>query len=305
MGKLVWQRANRARDGGQPQRGPIRNLIAEELRKALFGSPSRAAGGAYVSRGAQWCCSKCNVPNDMYRKVCRRCGSGRPTTPAKPPTSKRSSPPAPNTGHGSGTNVSSPTGGVAPVPPRVWPRRPPAPEVKSAAVESQTAALASAAAVLREAVLNDAAGLLEAPAKQVQRVAGCVENTRPGARLDACTEYVQRAERRLVAADKAVKDAEAALETARAQRAQLDQELAEGRDKLEQLKNDVLPSAALDTTPQTLQVEALENSVQSLLAALDQTSFEVLPSSVREAMESVHGALGTDNRSVEETASAK
>ena len=107
--------------------------------------------------------------------------------------------------------------------------------MKSAAVESQTAALASAAAVLREAGLNDAAGLLEAPAKQLQRVAGRVEHTRPGARLGACTAYVQRAERRLVAADQAVKDAEAALETAGAQREQLDKELAEGRQKLEQL----------------------------------------------------------------------
>ena len=115
------------------------------------------------------------------------------------------------------------------------PRWSPAPEVKSATVEFQTAALASAAAVLREAGLNDAAGLLEAPAKQLQRVAGRVENTRLGARLDACTAYVHRAERRLVAADKAVKDAEAALETARAQREQLDKELAEGRQKLEQL----------------------------------------------------------------------
>ncbi|CAK0811551.1 unnamed protein product, partial [Prorocentrum cordatum] len=102
--------------------------------------------------------------------------------------------------------------GVTAVPPRHWPARPPAPEERAAAAAGKTAALGEAE---EEAAAADA---------------------KPGARLDSCTAFVSRAERRLAAVRADVEVAEAAAAAARARVAELDEELQEGKRRLEELR---------------------------------------------------------------------
>ena len=120
------------------------------------------------------------------------------------------------------------------MPPRTWPARPPAPEERAAEAAGKAAALECAAEVLRATGLEAEANGLRKPAA---RLAKHAQGVKPGARLDACMDFVSRAERRLAAAHAEVEAAEAAAAAARSRVDELDAELAEGRRRLDELQN--------------------------------------------------------------------
>ena len=209
-----------------------------ELLESLFRQPHRGGDGQrsgfQKSRGPQWQSRHCNgLPNDQSRACCRGCGAARPAGVRPSGPDGRSAPRAPDVAPGAPGSAAAPSGAaVTAVPPRAWPPRPPAPEERAAAAAGKAAALDCAADVLRQAGLEAEANALKKPAA---RLAKDARGVKPGARLDACAAFVERAERRLAAARADVEAAEAALVAAQARVSELNAELAEGRRRLDDL----------------------------------------------------------------------
>ena len=172
---------------------------------------------------------------------------------------------------------------VAPMPPRPWPARPPAPEARVAAATAEVAARTAAAATLRAAGLTDEADALAKSAPKVPV-------DKPGARLDSCAAYVARAENRLAAADEAVAQAEAALAAARANRVALEAERVEGRERLEALKSSLRPDAVTQTF--TEQVRLVADALERAVPPTSHTGTGPgLPAIVLEALAAVRAVL--------------
>lgn len=258
--------------------------LAGEVLRALF-TPSAGTSQQYgqgQQNRPQWYCGACSgLPNNLSRKICRGCGKERPKK-SQSATGQKSS------------RVLSEA--PAPVLPRPWPVRPPAPEIKKIEAESRLQALQEAAAKLRSVGLEDEAVLLEKPASKLQKTS--TQEQKPGARLDACAAYVQRAERRVQDASRSVEAAEKALEDAKARYMELEAELESGRVRLESLRVEVAAAEAPETearTPrenlnaQTPSFEVLLHASRELLMRLENSSAcngaigNYLPDSIVEA----------------------
>ena len=278
--------------------------MATDLLRSLFGGGGPTGGG---DRGSQWLCGKCGgLPNDLSRKKCRRCGGTRASCESRSTGGKGNGrgskggsggggggpPPQTKAGPQAGGGPASPGGG-GPAPagpevtspaPRQWPARPPAPEARAAAAARKADALTAAAATLREAGLTSEADALGKPAAQLQKA---VAEPKPGARLDACAAFVERASKRLTAAQEEVAAAEEALAAARDRVASLEQELSEGRHRLEELR-----VAADQPTGGDFWAEmALKGDVLKLLDALESSPVPGSPGTGPALPEAVLGAM--------------
>ena len=114
------------------------------------------------------------------------------------------------------------------------------------------------------------------------------EGRRPGAKLDSAHAAVVRAEDALQAAEEAVQLALAARDQA-----------AEDLKEEQRVAADLEAEITNKRKPNPLTVSLL-TSVYDLISVLEQTPFSELPTPVREAMETVHASLGTDEKAAEE-----
>jgi hypothetical protein len=177
----------------------------------------------------------------------------------------------------------------APAPPRTWPR-PPTPEERAANTADKAAALRSAAEVLRAAGLEDEAAGLDKPAATLEKESA---PERPGGRLDACAGFVARAEKRMEGAKAAVMAAEIALKDAHAQQARLQEELAEGKRLMEELRADLLASTPA-ASPAAAATADLMGDLKALLQGLENGGWACTaapPESVLVAMARLHSAV--------------
>ena len=255
--------------------------MAAEVLAALFaggrGHDGRgpSAGGAW-ERGPQWKCHACNdLPNDASRQKCRRCGGARSLCEAK----------------GGEQRAQQASLDVAPTPLRPWPRAP-APEERAEAAASKATALEAAAASLRAAGLEEEAAAHEKSAAALRKAA---VSEPAGGRLDACAGFVARAEKRVEAARSAVQAAEAALEEARAAQRRLEDELAEGRDRLDKLRAELFaaPGGLPEATPSVNPAGGFVEDVKGLLTLMEggACQFGVGSGTVLETMRRLHTAM--------------
>ena len=284
---MGWFPARRGHGGKQ--------ALAAELLASLFdgggGHRGGRGGGTPGQRGPQWHCSSCGgLPNDTTRKACRGCGGKRAACEAAASTRKGKDG---DTAAKSGTRTVSAEGSppeTAAVPPRPWPRGP-APEERAAAAATKAGALEAAAESLREAGLEtEAAG--HAKAAAALRKAAAPESA--GGRLDACARFVVRAERCVAGAKEAVAAAEAAFHEARATQQRLEEELADGRRRLDELRvalSEPAPSLATVPGPSA----GFVSDVQALLQGLENGGWASAatppPEPVLAAMRRLHMAV--------------
>ena len=274
-------RRNRAQDGGQPQGGGLRKLIAEELQRALRPAPRGAAAQREALRPRpEWrCrCGPCTAPNWEERTHCRKCGepkgakgprSGKPgglegkhslaTAPAARGPRKLwadehdeeglddtwadEAPRSRGAAATAGTDTLGSTGLTrkAPTPPSAAGSRAPAPEERTAKANAQAEALELSAASLRTAGLPDRAAEQEAEAARLRKQAAAATPP-PGRRLDELEGYLARCQRRARTAAAATQTAETALAEANKAQAEADTEERDATAKLEQLRADLTRS---------------------------------------------------------------
>lgn len=278
------------------KQGKARAEAAAEILRALFsdsgggGASGKGKGkgkGAGSQRGAQWYCGSCNgLPNDLTRKVCRRCGRKHVIE------NRSSSQGSVRDVHPQQNTANAPGIVVQPVAPRSWPNRPLPPEVKRANAASKAATLENVLGDLRAAGLESEAALLEKPALKFQKESADHEN--PESKLTACSKFVLRAERRVEKSREALRDAEQALADMRIQHAELEKELAEGQSRLDSLRQAV----GTGERPRQVVGKSVMEGIRRLLAALEHLPLEEDESSeqvkaTREAIEDLQEVLDT------------
>ena len=256
---MAWSLSQR-----RGRQGQDKAVAAAEVLRSLFAPERRQP-----QTKKEYTCKGCGCSNYTDRVECRRCklGKGKPKPQERKQVTLKPS--------------QKLTG---------------SPEERTGAAEAKAAACERAAALLREAGCEQEAEQLKQPAVAWTRAA--TVRQRPGARMDASEAFVQRAEKRLVAATAAVAEADAAAARAREKQARLRLELQQGQQRLEELRLEVkqsAPAASEAANAATDERTALLRMVQ----ALEKTSFAVLPAEVRSAMEAAHVSLGTDNAPIQ------
>ncbi len=223
----------RARDGGQPQGGGLRGLLAEELRRALLPRPR----GSEAPRRTEWTCAPCSATNWSDRSKCRSCGKAKgakktegalPGASAWPSLGGKG-----GKGKGSGDGKDDDKNAT-----EEKKERPPAPEARAAELVKQAAALESSACSLRLAGLEDRAKELDAEAAALRKRA---EGPTPGKRVDLAEAYLRRCEARAAKAKEAEIAAEKALKDAKKDVLATDKELADATAQLNKLRKDLAP----------------------------------------------------------------
>ena len=204
----------------------------------------------------------------MSRPKCRWCGGARPdqTNPKDEPLR---------------TNI--PT----------WPSRPPAPEAQAAAAAAKVSALAEATKKLREAGLYREANALEKPLPKL--VKASTKEPKPGARLDGCKDFVDRANKRVIASSTAITAAEQALQAAREHHVQLERELAEGKERYAELQREVQSFQGLPGDNEVPILTTTAENMKELIETYGGHHRGRLPAEVEQAMVVFHSYLDTQS----------